>query len=986
MKQKLVVFLGLLVLFFVVLAGCNLRPRPKDYNALANWTDGGDEVYTITENTDLVLAFSYAKGDKPNAYVTSPVITKDLSNYKTLVISLEGAGSVMIELVAQDGTSIKVSLNVPAYTGTYQWNLINETDILDNLSTIRITGAPGKESSIGNVNITSLLFKQEVATDYIIQTDYNDIVELVHEYNGEAGDWHFNSKWHLGAEEEIYTIQEEETKTVVNVEKSVGGEWAYVMTRIKGDFSDFNYVVVKVKGEADKKILLKIRDNPQAEQLFTFTGQEQTIYYDFSGWTDNEKKALDRVMLFVLPGASSGTTSLDILDIYLTDSYETGIVKNEYNGVDEEFSISHYYDNGDKVYDVSTSGEDSIISYVKTENTYPVLISHIVGDVSHFDYLEVVASGLSGKSILVKLEGVGKNYESEFIFDGSRQTFGLNLFGNLTVEQRKGINRVIIFAEPGVANVSGEFTLHSVTFKMNSLGINDKYIDNDEIYEMVDNPDQSVTVTYNKANFSYGSFYRDIEANTFNALLVTLKGEAGTKVLLKINDSKETMVELKGDEEVTTILTLEQLGLEVFTQLRFFGAPGVENVQGSFTIVKAELINKEATAVPGDVVVDVNNNWVDKDNINAYTFEYVDGKVVVTYNKPAGSAWSAIYNEFTENLANHKILTMTVKGTDGVKAIFKINNMVEEKITFNGEEQTFSLTFPSTPTDIHIFVEYEASEAVSGTFEILNAKVISEEEPIVPVYVDGGDNAYTITVNEDYTVTIDYNKPAGFEWSSLYRDLTNIEFNTMKVTLKGPQGKQVLVKVNDSKELFVDLNGDVEVTAEFNLDLLGLTEFTELRLFAEPGTSGVEGTFTIVSVEFFNTEIPPVPADVVVDVNNNWVDKDNINAYTFEYVDEKVVVTYNKPAGSAWSAIYNEFTENLANHKILTMTVKGTDGVKAIFKINNMVEEKITFNGEEQTFSLTFPSTPTDILIFVEYEASEAVSGSFEISSAVLTS
>lgn len=485
MKQKFGLIAILFLAITLVLVGCNPKEKPEEkptaeFNALGDWT--GDAAYTITENKKEELSFSYAKGTTPNAVLKSATITEDLSKMQTLVITLEGLGTVMVEIVNKDGNSIKVYLTIPVVKDTYQWNLKQDADFMKGVNQVRITAAPGKENSVGNAKVTSLLFKEAVASGFIIAKDYTDIDETVHEYAGEAGDWHFNSKWHVGNtnDEAIYDIKTEGTKVTVNVSKDSAGSYALMRVLIKGDFSNFNFVVVKAKGKAGEKVLLKIRDNPQAEQTFRFTGEDQFLFYDISNWTAAEKKALDRVMIFALPGLTTGTTSFEIQDVYLTDKYDTGIIKNVYNGLVNEFVIKNYYDIAGEGYKVQNNANgESVVEYKKTDNTYPPLISYITGDISRFNFAEIVVTGTAGKKMMVKIEGTGANFEQEIEFNGNKQTIGLDIISKLKADQRKGINRVIIYAEPGTKDVEGKFTIHSFTFKDKVLNITDRLKDAD---------------------------------------------------------------------------------------------------------------------------------------------------------------------------------------------------------------------------------------------------------------------------------------------------------------------------------------------------------------------------------------------------------------------------------------------------------------------------------------------------------------------------
>ena len=65
-----------------------------------------------------------------------------------------------------------------------------------------------------------------------------------------------------------------------------------------------------------------------------------------------------------------------------------------------------------------------------------------------------------GKSILIKVADIELTVKGTGHYDDS---YSINL-SNLTVEQRNAIKEILIFAEPGVAGVSGEFKIHWMSF------------------------------------------------------------------------------------------------------------------------------------------------------------------------------------------------------------------------------------------------------------------------------------------------------------------------------------------------------------------------------------------------------------------------------------------------------------------------------------------------------------------------------------------
>ena len=131
----------------LVLTGCKVT-TPSNYNALGNWQAGEEGVYTISTNSTNKLSFTYDKGTYPDAALVKDVSSKDLSQFKKLVITVQGMGSIQVRLECDDDTPSKqVSLNVLSNVGTYEWNLLNSSDFLKKVKRIVIVAAPGKETS-----------------------------------------------------------------------------------------------------------------------------------------------------------------------------------------------------------------------------------------------------------------------------------------------------------------------------------------------------------------------------------------------------------------------------------------------------------------------------------------------------------------------------------------------------------------------------------------------------------------------------------------------------------------------------------------------------------------------------------------------------------------------------------------------------------------------------------------------------------------------
>ncbi len=312
-----------------------------EYNALGEWLDGGDSVYTIDTNTDEELSFLYDKLTFAYGNMNKEILD-DLSSFKKLVVTAEGSGTMLLKLETDSGDSKEISLNITGVTVSYEWNLISDSEFLGNVTSIVIISAPGKEDSIGDITITKLIFSVDVAENFIIQTDFNIIPQNVVEYDGVEDTFDFNSKWE-NFSEEIYTVVYDSDTADVSFDKGAGFEWSALKVSVQGDFSDFNYIVLKVSGTEGQKLLAKPNDFGDYENYVFLNSEEQELVLDISEMTDAEKNSITVIYLFGAAGLAPVTGFFTIHEAFFAEEYTYAapvVVKNIYVSGDS-FSIAH---------------------------------------------------------------------------------------------------------------------------------------------------------------------------------------------------------------------------------------------------------------------------------------------------------------------------------------------------------------------------------------------------------------------------------------------------------------------------------------------------------------------------------------------------------------------------------------------------------------------------------------------------------------------
>jgi hypothetical protein len=851
MRKATKLFLMFLVAGLVfVIAGCQPKTPAEvtDFSALGGWTDGGNGVYTLNTNTASELNASYNKGTFPNAFMQSAVISKDLSVYKKLVITVEGMGSMLVRLETKDDTPAKeVGLNVTAIAGTYEWNLIQSSAFLKKVDRIVIIGAPGREASTGVLKITALTFSDEIADGFIINDNFNNIQTNVNEYNGTDEIFHFNQKYESN-DEGIYVITYSGQDAQVAYNKPAGMEWAFMKNRVQGDFTDFNYAVFVVQGTAGHKLLIKPNEYNAVEAFIWLDGTEQELVIDLTKLSLTEKNAITDFKIFVAAGLAPAQGQVVFKDAFMIDDYdfeEPVFITNEYNGTDASFALGNWYDGGDLVYTITPNGGAFEVDYVK-KGEWNFMYALVDGDFSGFAKLEFELTGQANKTILLKVESPVGNKEQQFTFDGTKQVFTIDLTA-MTQAQLEQLNKVVMFAGPGGLG-SGEFTIHSVTFKNSDYQVTTPWTSLDAgVYTFTGT--SPVVVNYTKtAGQDWSAMinnFNTAEVAGLNKMTIVLKGTAGKSVLVKPNDlgALEQVVNFTDANPVTIVVEAAS-----FSKLVLFGEGGTAPATGSFEIVSITL-----SYVPVEVDLTAkyqfNDKWV-PNLTTVYTYDFQASKTVVNYTKTAGQDWEWFRVVFdAKDVAGLNTLTLTLKGTAGNQVLIKPNDQgsLEKFVTFTDDQPITVVISAEQFMSVFMFGAPGTAPA-TGSFEILDA-YLSYSKDLINTWVQNDPNTYDIVVLGTLT-KVNYTKAAGQEWVFMKSTVAakDIEgLNTVSVTLKGTAGKQVLVKVNDSVEQWVTFVDDQPITVEITIP----AGITGVIIFAEGGTAPITGSFDIISSKVY---------------------------------------------------------------------------------------------------------------------------------------
>jgi hypothetical protein len=460
--------------------------------------------------------------------------------------------------------------------------------------------------------------------------------------------------------------------------------------------------------------------------------------------------------------------------------------------------------------------------------------------------LTIVLKGTAGKSVLLKPNDVGA-LEQTVTFTGENQEVVVNADAFTTI---------LIFAEPGTANASGEFYIVSAKLSYTrsalpadqEVDVNKDWIDNDGGIYTITEADGKVTVEFNKSTGQEWAFIKTVFAENLanhNTIIMRFKGTAGQQLIVKPNDKGafEQTITFTGEEQEAVFKLTEAPKM-----ILIFVDPLNGAKTGSFEIISAKVVY-----YPEDY--DFTSGWISNDE-DVYEFKaQEDGSVKVSYDK-GSMEWTFMRHNFEGAASGLNTLTIVLKGTAGKSVLLKPNDAgaLEQTVNFTGEEQEVVVTAEAFST-ILIFAEPGTANA-TGEFFIISA-VLSYTpsqavDPEIEVdvnknWIDNDGGIYTIT-EADGKVTVEFNKSEGQDWAFIKTefedDLSN--HNAIVMTVKGTAGQQLIIKPNDK--------GDFEQTVTFDGEeqevTLILTETPRfILIFVDPINGAKTGSFEILSAK-----------------------------------------------------------------------------------------------------------------------------------------
>ena len=438
-------------------------------------------------------------------------------------------------------------------------------------------------------------------------------------------------------------------------------------------------------------------------------------------------------------------------------------------------------------------------------------------------------------------------------------------------------------------------------------------------------------------------------------LVVTVKGVAGEKILIKWNNSYETWVTCTGEEQTVVIDYSDRAINKGASALILFAGGGVAGATGVFEITNLYFVKEAEFVNEGFECIEL------KDEAPVIDVAYANG--VLTLKKTAnGGAWSNVSSIVKgDAIKGYNKLTIVVKGTAGEQILVKVNNQYETWVTCTGEKQTVVIDLTdkkiNTSNVALLFFPAGAVAGESGVFEIssiLFSEYVEQDIPAVSEdilseeFVDNEEGKTNVSRDESGNLVVSKNADGG-SWTYVKSTATSeiLEgYLYLVVTVKGTEGQKVIFKVNNQKEASVVCDGTEQtVMVDFSMITIDPTKAAVI-IFPGAGVAGETGDFIVTSMVL--SAVQPalvVPADSIV---NNEEGKSTVSVNE----DGHVVVTKTADGG-AWLYVKSTIeSAQLAGYTKFTVTVKGAEGEKIIFKVNNQKEVAVVCTGAEQTVSL----------------------------------
>ena len=476
----------------------------------------------------------------------------------------------------------------------------------------------------------------------------------------------------------------------------------------------------------------------------------------------------------------------------------------------------------------------------------------------------------------------------------------------------------------------------------------------------------------------------------YEAVQYSVLGTTGDQLLFKVNDSQEAWVTFNGQVQ-SGIIDIRGMNYSTAkSAMIIFANPGIAGNGNPVYIFELTYLmefpgSDEPEENPGHVeptgVAQSSASFASWDEFKTVTFTglpatnsgsngwarwdfssvedkgYTD--VVVKFKATPGlricakiDASNTPVNNAYDAIAGNK--TTLVAGEDGLVTFTW--NLAEFKASAEAANKAFAVenirkcvVFPSSG------LEGEAA-LTTGSIELVSIDFIKNEpeEVYVPVYpeaIEGTDLITAAVTPNGMQVArqIRMMKTGGGQWDwvglKTTADLTG--YTKMVVEVTGPAGAAFVIKVNDQVEVPANGTGElahVEWTAP--ADFAWNAEKQTMIIFPDFNAPGVSNEFTITKFELQGEDKDPI------DLLNAQITLSN----AFVQACRDLVLTKPTSNTGEWDCVILRLAD-YAGYDSISYTVKGTEGEKLLFKLNDQQESWLTLDGKVQSGEIAFTGT-----------------------------
>lgn len=685
-----------------------------------NWYSNDSGVYKITEGGAGSWNVSYEKPGKIEYAFMYSKVSGDVTDFKKIVFEVQGQKGKELTFSAY-GDKANPTKDEPTWQNEVQNYVLSggrdvvEVDLrhidkadLAKINKIMIFADPGKTTdSTGSFKLFKAYFSKE---EYI--GNGPNLPGDTNTYRGEAGNFSINKNW-CATNPETIKVTGSSSKTVVSWSKKE--KFDGIACNVKGNFSNFKYLVLKVKGTAEKNLFVKFYGVDNDVARFVTNGKEQYLVADIrkDAW-GNALKNADSVLnglqaVYLFPGAedvSSG--SIEISEAYFSNTDPTA---NKYSGKGKTFSFNKNWSPTATTMKVQSEKGKTTVNW-SSKNKFDGVETKAQGNFSDFNYIVFEVKGTKNQNLYLKFDSC-KNDIARFVANGKKQVLAVKIktdaWGKkVSDEKLDQITKIYLYPGAETKN-AGKIEITKAYFSKTDptayRGNGNKYSFNknwkvSNAKNMKLSKKNSVYQAKWKKKDKYDSMETSVSGkfSGFNYIVLKVKGTAGQNLFVKFDSSKNDSARfvMNGKQQflVTKLKTDawdKPVSDKIIHQMsKIYLFPGAETKKaGSIEVYEAYFSKTDPTEHvyrgKGQNAFDINRYW---EPTNASVRVREDGAVTAVNWSKKGK-YDGIASKVDGDFSDFEYLVLKVKGTAGQKLFVKFEGMKSdtERVVLTGKEQ-----------------------------------------------------------------------------------------------------------------------------------------------------------------------------------------------------------------------------------------------------------------------------------------------------------